>query len=40
MKYDSLLLTLIMYGKDSILDLLDEIKHQVKMTYVDFFLLF
>lgn len=40
MKCDPLLLTLIIYGRDGILDLLDEIKHQVKMPYVDFFLLF
>lgn len=40
MKCDALFLTLIIYGMDGILDLLDEIKHEVKMPYVDFFLLF
>lgn len=30
MKCDPLLLTLIIYGRDGILDLVEEIKHQVK----------
>lgn len=40
MKCDPLLLTLIIYGRDGILDLVDEIKHQVKNALCWFLLAF
>lgn len=40
MKEHEMHITLLMDGRDGILDLVAEIKHGVKMSYADFFLLF